>query len=934
MKQVNVKKLILPNIPYVFIALLATKVSEAVRLAPGSDASAKLLNIMTGLNTAFHSLVPSFHPIDLCVGVAAAIAIRLAVYIKGKNAKKFRKNLEYGSARWGTAEDIKPYVDPAFENNIILTQTERLTMNSRPKDPKTARNKNVLIVGGSGSGKTRFWLKPNLLQCTSKTYPTSFVVTDPKGDIVVSCGHALQKNGYQIKILNSLNFKKSMHYNPFAYIHSEKDILKLVTTLIANTKGEGKAGDDFWVKAETLLYTALIGYIHYEAPVEEQNFSTLIEFINAMEVREDDEDFKNPVDLMFDELKKRKPDHFAVRQYAKFKLSAGKTAKSILISCGARLAPFDIQELRELTAYDELQLDTLGDRKTALFIIMSDTDDTFNFLISMCYTQLFNLLCEKADDVYGGRLPVHVRCLIDEAANIGQIPRLEKLVATIRSREISCCLVLQAQSQLKALYKDSADTIIGNMDCSIFLGGKEPGTLKELAAALGKETIDSYNTGESRGREVSHSLNYQKLGKDLTVSVKNIMNEAYCRDISIKTRSSLDVKRRNGDFVGAFPVYGYMKAEDNKNLLVPDPYAARVVCDIFRMRLEGASASKIASELNRLGILSPLAYKKNNGLPYAKNGYADKADCKWSATTIIRILQDETYTGTLVQGKQGTPHYKIKQMEQRPASEWVRVPDAHEALIAHQDFELVQRIKGLDTRTSPNEDTVYLFSGILICGCCGSRMTRKTNRANGKEYHYYYCPTGKKKGCAHPVMLKESSLIDCVRDSLKAYIGNIASLEALLTGIDQTSINQALAKEYSDHITDNERRLEQVLEFKARLYESLVGGMLTKEEYASYKAKYTKQAEDIRESVRVLKEKLTEVLENRSERNRWISQFTQFSTLETLDRRALIHMVQSIRVRGKKELDITFTHEDEYKKALQLLALAAQQKDYEQRKVG
>ena len=420
-------------------------------------------------------------------------------------------------------------------------------------------------------------------------------------------------------------------------------------------------------------------------------------------------------------------------------------------------------------------------------------------------------------------------------------------------------------------------------------------------------------------------------GDDLTVSVKNIMNEAYCRDISIKTRTSLDVKRRNGDFVGAFPVYGYMKAEDNKNLLVPDPYAARVVCDIFRMRLEGASASKIASELNRLGILSPLAYKKNNGLPYAKKGYADKADCKWSATTIIRILQDETYTGTLVQGKQGTPHYKIKQMEQRPASEWVRVPDAHEALIARQDFELVQRIKGLDTRTSPNEDTVYLFSGILICGCCGSRMTRKTNRANGKEYHYYYCPTGKKKGCTHPVMLKESSLIDCVRDSLKAYIGNIASLKALLSGIDQSSINQALAKEYSDHITDNERRLEQVLEFKARLYESLVGGMLTKEEYASYKAKYTKQAEDIRESVRVLKEKLTEVLENRSERNRWISQFTQFSTLETLDRRALIHMVQSIRVRGKKELDITFTHEDEYKKALQLLALAAQQKDYKQR---
>ena len=562
MKQVNVKKLILPNIPYVFIALLATKVSEAVRLAPGSDASAKLLNIMTGLNTAFHSLVPSFHPIDLCVGVAAAIAIRLAVYIKGKNAKKFRKNLEYGSARWGTAEDIKPYVDPAFENNIILTQTERLTMNSRPKDPKTARNKNVLIVGGSGSGKTRFWLKPNLLQCTSKTYPTSFVVTDPKGDIVVSCGHVLQKNGYQIKILNSLNFKKSMHYNPFAYIHSEKDILKLVTTLIANTKGEGKAGDDFWQKAETLLYTALIGYIHYEAPVEEQNFSTLIEFINAMEVREDDEDFKNPVDLMFEELKKRKPDHFAVRQYAKFKLSAGKTAKSILISCGARLAPFDIQELRELTAYDELQLDTLGDRKTALFIIMSDTDDTFNFLISMCYTQLFNLLCEKADDVYGGRLPVHVRCLIDEAANIGQIPRLEKLVATIRSREISCCLVLQAQSQLKALYKDSADTIIGNMDCSIFLGGKEPGTLKELAAALGKETIDSYNTGESRGREVSHSLNYQKLGKQLmTEDEIAVMDGGKCilqlRGVRPFFSDKFDITKH--------PKYKYLSDADPKN---------------------------------------------------------------------------------------------------------------------------------------------------------------------------------------------------------------------------------------------------------------------------------------------------------------------------------------------------------------------------------
>ena len=498
-----------------FIALFATKVGQAVRLAPGSDFSGKALHIMEGLVLAFESSMPSFHPIDLCVGILIALAIRLAVYIKSKNAKKFRKDMEYGSARWGTQADIAPYVDPVFANNIILTQTESLTMNNRPSDPKTARNKNVLIIGGSGSGKTRFWLKPNLMQCTSKKYPVSFVVTDPKGSIVTECGKMLLRFKYRLKIFNTINFKKSMHYNPFAYIHSEKDILKLVTALIANTKGEGKAGDDFWVKAETLLYTALIGYIHYEAPVEEQCFSTLIEMLNSMEVREDDEEFQNPVDLMFAELEKENPQHFAVRQYKKYKLAAGKTAKSILISCGARLAPFDIQELRDLTAYDELELDTLGDQKTALFLIMSDTDDTFNFLISLIYTQLFNLLCEKADDVYGGRLPVHVRCLIDECANIGQIPRLEKLVATIRSREISACLVLQAQSQLKAIYKDNADTIIGNMDTSIFLGGKEPTTLKELATALGKETIDTFNTGESRGREVSHSLNYQKLGKDL-----------------------------------------------------------------------------------------------------------------------------------------------------------------------------------------------------------------------------------------------------------------------------------------------------------------------------------------------------------------------------------------------------------------------------------
>ena len=538
MKKVNLKKLIIPNIPYVFIALLATKLGQAARLAPGFDFSSKALHFMEGLTMAFESIAPSFHPTDLLIGIAGAGILRLAVYVKGKNAKKFRKNLEYGSARWGTREDIAPFVDPVFENNVILTQTESLMMSNRPKDPKNARNKNVLVIGGSGSGKTRFFLKPNLMQCHS-----SYVVTDPKGSVVCEVGKLLERNNYKIKIFNTINFKKSMHYNPFAYIHAEKDILKLVTTLITNTKGDGKSGDEFWTKAETLLYCALIGYIHYEAPPDEQNFATLLEFLNAMEVREDDEEYKNPVDRLFDELEAEEPNHFAVRQYKKYRLAAGKTAKSILVSCGARLAPFDIAELREITMYDELELDTLGDKlylhpenpkdksyqKTALFLIMSDTDSTFNFLISMIYTQLFNLLCEKADDVYGGRLPVHVRCLIDEAANIGQIPNLEKLVATIRSREISACLVLQAQSQLKALYKDSADTIVGNMDSRIFLGGAEPTTLKELNQSLGKETIDTFNTGESRGREVSHSLNYQKLGKDLaTIDELAVLDGGKC----------------------------------------------------------------------------------------------------------------------------------------------------------------------------------------------------------------------------------------------------------------------------------------------------------------------------------------------------------------------------------------------------------------------
>ena len=603
MKQLNVKKLVLLNLPYFLLGLFATNLGEAWRLATGADASAKMLSFFSTLPVALGSWWPSLHPLDLAVGLCCGAGLRLAVYLKGKNAKKYRHNVEYGSARWGTNEDIAPYIDPVFQNNVILTQTERLTMSSRPKNPKYARNKNVLVIGGSGSGKTRFWLKPNLMQMHS-----SYVVTDPKGTILVECGKMLQRGApklgkdgkpvkdkhgkivyepYQIKVLNTINFKKSMHYNPFSYIHSEKDILKLVTTLIANTKGEGKAGDDFWVKAETLLYCALIGYIHYEAPVEEQNFSTLIEMINSMEVREDDEEFKNAVDLMFDELKEREPNHFAVRQYAKYKLAAGKTAKSILVSCGARLAVFDIAELREVTSYDELELDTLGDRRTALFLIMSDTDDSFNFLISMCYTQLFNLLCEKADDVYGGRLPVHVRCLIDECANIGQIPKLEKLVATIRSREISACLVLQAQSQLKAIYKDNADTIIGNMDSSIFLGGKEPTTLKELEAVLGKETIDTYNTGESRGRETSHSLNYQKLGKALMSQDElAVMDGGKCilqlRGVRPFLSDKYDITQHpnykytaDADPKNAFDIEGYLKA---RLKLKPNQ-----VCDVYEI---------------------------------------------------------------------------------------------------------------------------------------------------------------------------------------------------------------------------------------------------------------------------------------------------------------------------------------------------------------
>ena len=554
----EIKKLLILNLPYLLFVYLFDKVGAAVRLSPGADASAKLLHLGDGFTTAFSSIAPSFHPADLALGIAGAVIVRLIIYVKGKNAKKYRKGMEYGSARWGNAEDIKPYTDPVFENNIPLTQTERLTMNSRPKQPKYARNKNILVIGGSGSGKTRFFVKPSLMQMHS-----SYVVTDPKGTVLIECGKLLQRGGYRIKVLNTINFKKSMKYNPFAYLRSEKDILKLVNTIIANTKGDGeKSGEDFWVKAEKLYYTALIGYIWYEAPDEEKNFTTLLEMINASEAREDDEDFQNPVDLMFERLEEKDPEHFAVKQYKKYKLAAGKTAKSILISCGARLAPFDIKELRELMETDEMELDTIGDRKTALFVIISDTDDTFNFVVSILYTQLFNLLCDKADDEYGGRLPVHVRCLLDEFANIGQIPKFEKLIATIRSREISASIILQSQSQLKAIYKDNADTIVGNCDTTLFLGGKEKTTLKEISEILGKETIDSFNTSETRGRELSHGLNYQKLGKQLmTEDEIAVMDGGKCilqlRGVRPFFSDKFDITKH--------PKYKYLSDADPKN---------------------------------------------------------------------------------------------------------------------------------------------------------------------------------------------------------------------------------------------------------------------------------------------------------------------------------------------------------------------------------
>ena len=563
----EVKKLILLNLPHLFFVYLFGKVSAAYRLAYGSTFAAKIPNLTQGFTAAFSNAAPSFHPVDLLIGIAAAVIIRLAVYFKAKNAKKYRKGMEYGSARWGNAEDIKPFIDPDFDSNILLTQTERLMMSNRPKEPKNARNKNVIVIGGSGSGKTRFFVKPNIMQLHS-----SYVITDPKGGLICEVGQLLQRAKYRIKVLNTINFSKSMHYNPFSYLRSEKDILKLVNTIIINTKGEGsQSGEDFWVKAERLYYTALIGYIFYEAPDEEKNFITLLDMINASDTREDDEDYKNPVDLMFDRLAEKDPDHFAVKQYAKYKLAAGKTAKSILISCGARLAPFDIKELRDLMEYDEMELDTIGDRKTALFLIMSDTDNTFNFVIAILQSQLFNLLCDKADDVYGGRLPVHVRCILDEFANIGQIPQFDKLIATIRSREISASIILQSQSQLKAIYKDNADTIVGNCDTMLFLGGKEKSTLKEISEILGKETIDSFNTSENRGKEISHGLNYQKLGKELmTQDEIATMDGGMC---ILQLRGVRPFFSKKYD-ITKHPRYKYLSDADKKNTFDVERYIA------------------------------------------------------------------------------------------------------------------------------------------------------------------------------------------------------------------------------------------------------------------------------------------------------------------------------------------------------------------------
>ena len=864
MKQVNVKKLILPNIPYVFIALLATKVSEAVRLAPGSDASTKLLNIMTGLNTAFHSLVPSFHPIDLCVGVAAAIAIRLAVYIKGKNAKKFRKNLEYGSARWGTAEDIKPYVDPAFENNIILTQTERLTMNSRPKDPKTARNKNVLIVGGSGSGKTRFWLKPNLLQCTSKTYPTSFVVTDPKGDIVVSCGHALQKNGYQIKILNSLNFKKSMHYNPFAYIHSEKDILKLVTTLIANTKGEGKAGDDFWVKAETLLYTALIGYIHYEAPVEEQNFSTLIEFINAMEVREDDEDFKNPVDLMFDELKKRKPDHFAVRQYAKFKLSAGVVCSKRLLNqaVGKSLRTHNLKPKKgaqvmrkneKITAlYERLSRDDFGkddDQQRESNSISNQKAMLEEFAARQGFTNIVHF----TDDGISGTC-------FDRPGFLAMMKEVEA-----GNVEYLC---------IKDMSRMGRDYL-------------KVGQIMEILRQRGVRLI-AINDGVDSAR-----------GDDDFTPFRNIMNEYYARDTSRKIRSTFQSKGKSGKHLTGTVIYGYLWNEARDQWLV-DPEAADVVKRIFAMTIEGYGPYQIASKLKEEKVLIPSAYLARHGEGVNKNK-TFKDVYGWGSSTICNILEKREYLGHTINFKT-RKHFKDKKSHYVPEDEWTIFENTHEPIIDQQTFDLVQKIRGNVRRYPDGWGEAAPLTGLLYCADCGGKMyVHRTN--NGKRISQYTCsqyskvPVGKL--CKTQHRINEDVVLSLVSEMLKAiaeYAKHDRAEFVRVVQEAQSSQQTAEVKKQRIRLATAKQRVSELEVLLCKIYEDNILGKLSDSRYATLDAQYEKEQSELNAEISALEKAVKSYEKHEKDADRFIALIDKYENFDKLTIAMLNEFIEKILV--------------------------------------
>ena len=864
MKQVNVKKLILPNIPYVFIALLATKVSEAVRLAPGSDASTKLLNIMTGLNTAFHSLVPSFHPIDLCVGVAAAIAIRLAVYIKGKNAKKFRKNLEYGSARWGTAEDIKPYVDPAFENNIILTQTERLTMNSRPKDPKTARNKNVLIVGGSGSGKTRFWLKPNLLQCTSKTYPTSFVVTDPKGDIVVSCGHALQKNGYQIKILNSLNFKKSMHYNPFAYIHSEKDILKLVTTLIANTKGEGKAGDDFWVKAETLLYTALIGYIHYEAPVEEQNFSTLIEFINAMEVREDDEDFKNPVDLMFEELKKRKPDHFAVRQYAKFKLSAGVVCSKRLLNqaVGKSLRTHNLKPKKgaqvmrkneKITAlYERLSRDDFGkddDQQRESNSISNQKAMLEEFAARQGFTNIVHF----TDDGISGTC-------FDRPGFLAMMKEVEA-----GNVEYLC---------IKDMSRMGRDYL-------------KVGQIMEILRQRGVRLI-AINDGVDSAR-----------GDDDFTPFRNIMNEYYARDTSRKIRSTFQSKGKSGKHLTGTVIYGYLWNEARDQWLV-DPEAADVVKRIFAMTIDGYGPYQIASKLKSEKVLIPSAYLAQHGEGVNKNK-TFKDVYGWGSSTICNILEKREYLGHTINFKT-RKHFKDKKSHYVPEDEWTIFENTHEAIIDQQTFDLVQKIRGNVRRYPDGWGEAAPLTGLLYCADCGGKMyVHRTN--NGKRISQYTCsqyskvPVGKL--CTTQHRINEDVVLSLVSEMLKAiaeYAKHDRAEFVRVVQEAQSSQQTAEVKKQRTRLATAKQRVSELEVLLCKIYEDNILGKLSDSRYATLDAQYEKEQSELTAEISVLEKAVKSYEKHEKDADRFIALIDKYENFDKLTIAMLNEFIEKILV--------------------------------------